>query len=100
MQVDQGRVFMGELSQLLKARKVKIRRGRVKVYRDQGRVGRFNRALAERIFGHQYEVEFLLAVRGLSVRRRKWVKVLPEVICTLNNKTTHDRDETIRGDKG
>ena len=36
-----------------------IRRGRVEIHRDQGIVERFNRTLAERLFGHQYTVEIL-----------------------------------------
>ena len=40
--------------------KTYIRRGRAETHRDQAIVERFNRTLAERLFGHQYAVEMLL----------------------------------------
>ena len=52
LQVDPGREFMGFVSQLLAKHSVKIRRVRVDIHRDQGIVERFNRTLAERLFGH------------------------------------------------
>ena len=42
---------MGAVSQLMAKHKVKIRRGRAKIHRDQGVVERFNGTLAERLFG-------------------------------------------------
>ena len=88
MQVDPGREFMGAFTKLLITHIVKVRRGRVETRRDYDIVERFNRILAERIFGHQYAQEFLLAARGSSKRINEWVKASPEVIRILNNETT------------
>ena len=44
----------------MESHKTYIRRGRTEIYRDQAIVERFNRTLAERLFGHQYAVEMLL----------------------------------------
>ena len=52
LQVDPGREFMGSVSTLMEKHKVKIRRGRREIHRDQGIVERFNRTLAERLFGY------------------------------------------------
>ena len=60
LQVDPGREFMGHFNKLLAKHNTEIRRGRVEIHRDQGIVERFNRTLAERLFGHQYAQEFLL----------------------------------------
>ena len=54
LQVDSGREFMGAVNQLLAKHGVSVRRGRMDNHRDQGIVERFNRTLAERLFGHQY----------------------------------------------
>ena len=48
---------MGAVSQLMEKHSVKIRRGRTEIHRDQGVVERFNRTLAERLFGYQYAKE-------------------------------------------
>ena len=65
--------------------KTYIRRGRVDIHRDQAIVERFNRTLAERLFGHQYAVEMRLPERQRSTA---WVKRLPEVVSALNNEVT------------
>ena len=62
-----------------------IRRGRVDIHRDQAIVERFNRTLAERLFGHQYAVEMRLTE---GQRSTAWVKRLPEVVAALNNEVT------------
>ena len=60
LQVDPGREFMGAASQLLTKNDVSVRRGRVDIHRDQAIVERFNRPLAERLFGHQQAQELLM----------------------------------------
>ena len=57
---DPGREFMGAVNQLLSKHNVEVRRGRVDIHRDQAIVERFNRTLAERLFGYQYGVEMRL----------------------------------------
>ena len=58
LQVDPMREFMGAVSQLLAKHSVQVRRGRrVDIHRDKDIVERFNRTLAERLFGHQYAQE-------------------------------------------
>jgi len=64
VQVDPGREFMGAVNQLLAKHNVQVRRGHLDLHRDQAIVERFNRTLAERLFGHQYAQEMLLAERG------------------------------------
>lgn len=88
LQVDPGREFMGAVSQLLAKHNVSVRRGRVDTHRDQGIVERFNRTLAERLFGAQYAQEMLLAARGSSARSSEWVRALPDVVAALNDEVT------------
>jgi len=82
LQVDPGREFMGSVSQLLAKHRVEVRRGRAGIHRDQGIVERFNRTLAERLFGHQQAQELVLES---GERSREWVKRLPAVIAALNS---------------
>ena len=86
LQVDKGREFMGDVNKLMKSKNVQIRRG--EEHRAQGIVERFNRTLAERLFGHQYAQEILLESRGKNVRSVEWVARLPDVIKALNNEPT------------
>ncbi|MEW8333485.1 MAG: DDE-type integrase/transposase/recombinase [Candidatus Thiodiazotropha sp.] len=91
LQVDPGREFMGSVSQLLAKHSVEVRRGRVDIHRDQGIVERFNRTLAERLFGHQQAQELVLMhmrSEGSGERSREWVKRLPAVIAALNGEVT------------
>ena len=85
LQVDPGREFMGSVNQLLAKHQVEVRRGRVDTHRDQGIVERFNRTLAERLFGHQYAQEMLLSS---GERSREWVHRLPGVVSALNGEVT------------
>jgi len=88
LQVDPGREFMGAVNQLLAKHNVQVRRGRVDLHRDQAIIERFNRTLAERLFGYQYAQEMLLAARGSSERSAEWVARLPAVVATLNDEPT------------
>ena len=49
-------------------------------HRDQDIVERFNRTLAERLFGHQYAQEMCLPS---DERSTEWVKRLPSVVAAL-----------------
>jgi len=60
LQVDPGREFVGGVTKEMESHKTYIRRGRTEIHRDQAIVERFNRTLAERLFGHPYAVEMLL----------------------------------------
>ena len=83
LQVDPGREFMGGVTKEMDKHKTFIRRGRTEIHRDQAIVERFNRTLAERLFGHQYAAEMLHAGRSTV-----WVKRLPDVVNALNNEMT------------
>ena len=85
LQVDPGREFMGSVTKEMEKHKTYIRRGRTEIHRDQAIVERFNRTLAERLFGHQYAVEMLLPEGKWST---EWVKRLPDVVSALNNEVT------------
>ena len=88
LQVDPGREFMGGVTKEMEKHKTYIRRGRAEIHRDQAIVERFNRTLAERLFGHQYAVEMLHAGRSTV-----WVKRLPDVVSALNNEVTRLTDK-------
>ena len=84
LQVDPGREFMGAVTKAMSEHNVTIRRGRPNIRRDQAIVERFNRTLAERLFGYQYAVEMNMP----SGRSTAWVKRLPDVVSALNNEVT------------
>ena len=85
LQVDPGREFMGSVTKEMESHKTFIRRGRTEIHRDQAIVERFNRTLAERLFGHQYAVEML---NPEGPRSTAWVKRLPDVVRALKNEVT------------
>ena len=85
LQVDPGREFMGAVTKEMESHKTYIRRGRTEIHRDQAIVERFNRTLAERLFGHQYAMEMLLPG---GQRSTAWVKRLPDFVRVLNNEVT------------
>ena len=85
--VDPGKEFMGSVSQLLSKHNVAVRRGTPGAegaHRGQAVVERFNRTLAERLFGHQYAQE----LANPSTRSREWVARLPAVVAALNREVT------------
>ena len=84
LKVDPGKEFMSSFSALMKSKKVQLQKGEVGNHRAQGIVERFNRTLAERLFGHQYAIEML----NPTERSRLWVARLPEVIKALNDEET------------
>jgi len=57
----------------------------VDIHRDQAIVERFNRTLAERLFGRQYGVEMRLPD---NKRSTEWVTRLPALMSALNKEVT------------
>ena len=86
LQVDPGREFMGAVTNVMENNKTSIRRRRTEIHRDQAIVERFNRILAERLFGYQYAVE--MNMKNSNKRSTEWVKRLPEVVSALSNEVT------------
>ena len=92
LQVDPGRGFMGVVSQLLAKHGVEVRRGRVDTHQHQGIVERFNRTLAERLFGHQYAQKMRLPS---GQRSTEWVKRLPAVVAALDRDVTRSTGKKL-----
>ena len=57
---------MGAVTKGIENHRTAIRRERVDIHRDQAIVERFNRTLAERLFGYQYAVE----MRDITSQKR------------------------------
>ena len=70
LQVDPGRKFMGAVSPLLAKHSVQVRRGQVDIHPDQGNVERWNRTLAEWLFGPPFRSE-VNRVGGLAAWHRQ-----------------------------
>ena len=86
---------MGEVNKLMKSKNVQIGRGEKALHRSQAIVERFNRTLAEKLFGHQNAQEYLSAAASSkssnarsSSRSKEWVARLPDVINSLNKEST------------
>ena len=82
--VDSGSEFKGAFKKYMESKGVEIVVGTPGVHRSQGIVERFNRTLAERLFGHQYAQEML----DPGSRNTEWVIRLPKVIEALNSEKT------------
>lgn len=83
LQFDAGTEFMDSVTKTLKDNDTKIRRAEAEYHRRQSIVERFNRTLAERLFGYQYWKEIYF-----DERNREWVQRLPDVVAALNNEVT------------
>ena len=83
LQVDPGREFMGSVTKEMESHKTYIRRGGTEIHRDQAIVERFNRTLAERLFGHQYAVEMLLPEGQRSIYKGTKIRSLGQDWYTL-----------------
>lgn len=76
---------MGAVTKEMENLKTRIWSRRTEIHCNQAIVVRFNSTLAEHLFGYQYGVE----MRQPSGQQwTAWVKRLPEVFSTLNNKVT------------
>jgi hypothetical protein len=84
LQVDPGKEFRGVVQTLFAKHEVKIRRGIVNNHKSQAIVERFNRTLAERLFGVQYAKEML----NPEQRCTEWVRILPQVVAAINSEPT------------
>ena len=85
LQVDAGTEFMGVVTKTLKDKHTTIRRAEAEYHRGQSIVERFNKTLAERLFGYQYWKEL---EDPSGPRNREWTQRLPQVIAALNNEET------------
>ena len=79
---------MGVVTKTLKDHGTKVRRAEAEYHRGQSIVERFNKTLAERLFGYQYWKEFNSAS---GERNREWAQRLPQVVAALNTRRPEQR---------
>ena len=84
MIIDDGKEFYGDMTKLMEKHGVLIQRGDPSQHRSQGKVERFNRTLADRLFSYQYHKE----LENPSKNNREWVSRLQNVVSALNNEIT------------
>ena len=82
--IDDGKEFYGDVTKLMEKHDVMMQRGDPSQHRSQGIVERFNRTLADRLFGFQYHKE----LEDPSKSNREWVSRLQNVVSALNNEKT------------
>ena len=82
--VDDGKEFYGDVTKLMEKHNVMIQRGDPSQHRSQLIVKRFNRMLADRLFGYQYHKE----LEDPSKSNREWVSRLQNVVSALNDERT------------
>ena len=82
--VDDGKEFYGGITKLMEKHDVIIQRRDPSQHRSQGIVERFNRTLADRLFGYQYHKE----LEDPTKSSRIWVSRLQNVVSALNNEKT------------
>ncbi len=112
VQMDAGREFMGEFTDLMKSHNVDMVRIKPNPgsHRKQAIVERFNRTLAEKLFTPQLAKEILALARHdanqaklSEFRNTEWVRNLPAVVANLNKSKTRlismTPDEAITKDK-
>ena len=79
--IDDGKEFYGDTTKLMEKHDVIIQRGDRSQHRLQGIVERFNKTLADRLFGYQYHKE----LEDPSKSNREWVSTLQNLVSVLNN---------------
>ena len=84
-QVDLGLEFMGSVTKEMEKHKTNTRRGRTEIHRGHAIVKKYNRILAERLFGYQYAVEMRLPERQRYSER---VFRLPALFSALSEEVT------------
>ena len=88
LQVDPGKEFVCGVTQLMKQKGLKIRRGKAGNHRAQGIVESMNRTLAERLFPYQYAQEMAIGQRERGARSTEWLRELRPVLYSMNKSET------------
>ena len=81
---DDGKEFYGLVKKLMDKKNAVTQRGDPSQHRSQGIVERFNRSLAERLFGYQYWKE----MEDRNISNREWVGRLDKVVEAMNDEET------------